>query len=69
MPILFVSLRRHLPMAAVMRNELRGVALAEHYILKGVTDALFLVFETTTYRMQSKTNAEVIATGWVICSP
>ena len=30
-----------------------------YYILKGVTDALFLCFETTTFELHTKTNAEV----------
>ena len=32
-------------------------ARAEHYILKGVTDALFLDFETTTIEYWTRTNA------------
>ncbi len=39
------------------------------YILKGVTDALFLGLETTTFDKQTKTNADVTATGCVIASP
>ena len=35
----------------------------EHYILKGVTDALFLDFETTTLGLPSKTNAGVTPRG------
>ena len=38
----------------------------EHYILKGVTDALFLYFETSTYRIANKNNAGVTATGCII---
>ena len=30
-----------------------------YYILKGVTDALFLYFETTTFELHTKTNADV----------
>ena len=33
---------------AVMLSEGDGATKAEHYILEGVTDALFLVFETST---------------------
>ena len=38
---------------------------AEHYILEGVTDALFLDFETTTLELPSKTNAGVTPRGVV----
>ena len=34
----------------------------KHYILKGVTDALFLYFETTAFEYRAKTNAGVTAT-------
>ena len=37
----------------------------EHYILEGVTDALFLDFETTTLELPSKTNAGVTPRGVV----
>ena len=37
----------------------------EHYILEGVTDALFLDFETTTLELPSKTNAWVTPRGVV----
>ena len=37
-----------------------------HYILKGVTDALFLVFRNYHNRLPDKNNADVIATGCVI---
>ena len=35
----------------------------EHYILEGVTDALFLVFETTTIEMAIKNNVGVTPRG------
>ena len=37
----------------------------EHYILKGVTDALFLYFETTTIEYWTRTNAWVTPRGVV----
>ena len=36
-----------------------------YYILKGVTDALFLVFETSTYRITVKNSAGVTSRGVV----
>jgi hypothetical protein len=35
-----------------------GAYGVEHYILKGVTDALFLDFETTTLELPTKTLSE-----------
>ena len=37
----------------------------EHYILKGVTDALFLYFETTTLELPAKTLQEWLPRGVV----
>lgn len=43
-----VPLQSHLPMTAMMSTEVYGAVGWRHYIIEGVTDALFLVFETST---------------------
>ena len=55
---LFVLLQLHLP--RWFTQWMGQYYWVEHYILKGVTDALFLGFGTTTLELPAKTNA-----GWL----
>ena len=49
-----VPLQSHLPMTAVMSTEVYGAIGWRHYIIEGVTDALFLDNRTTTSKWGQK---------------